>query len=108
MKRAEESAGASALPSGRETHASITCKIELFGHFCMSDPQQMDGETVYVCVGGRLSSNTLAHPSHLPLEGVLTIIEKSGLRFLVENMAKSLSEVQSPVSRNSWREPHLI
>lgn len=52
MKRAEESAGASALPSGRETRASITCKIELFGHFCMSDPQQMDGETVYVCVWG--------------------------------------------------------
>lgn len=57
---------------------------------------------------GSLSSNTLAHPSHLPWEGVLRIKEKSGLRFLVENMAKSLSEVQSPVSRNSWREAHLI
>lgn len=104
VKRAEESAGASALSSGRETRASITCNIELLGHFCASDPQQMEGETAR----GRLSSNTLAHPSHLPWKGVLRIKEKSGLRFLVENMAKSLSEVQSPVSRNSWREAHLI
>lgn len=54
MKQAEESAGASALPSGRETRASITCKIELLDHFCTSDPQQMDGETVcvFVCVCG--------------------------------------------------------
>lgn len=96
MTQAEESAGASALSSSRETRASITCNAELLGHFCVSDPQQMDGEA--------LSSNTLAHPSHLPWEGVLRIKEKSGLRLLVENMATFLSEAQSPVSRNSWRE----
>lgn len=57
MKRAEESAGASALSSGRETHASITCNIELLGHFCTSDPQQMDGETARVAIRQHLGSS---------------------------------------------------
>lgn len=69
VKGAEGSVGASALSSGRKTRASITCNIELLGHFCASDQKQMDGETKR----GMLSSNTLAHPSHLPLEGVLRI-----------------------------------
>lgn len=37
VKGAEGSVGASALSSGRETRASITCNIELLGHFCTSD-----------------------------------------------------------------------
>lgn len=49
----------------------------------------------------------LGSSTHLPWEDVLRRKEKSGLRIPVENMAKSLSEVQSPVSRNSWKEPHF-
>lgn len=45
MKWAEESATASALSGGRETRAFITCNIKLLGHFCASDPEQMDGKT---------------------------------------------------------------
>lgn len=102
MKQAEESATASALSGGRETRASITCNIELLGHFCASDPEQMDGETV----GRRYPEvSWLIHTTSMG--GRSEEKRKSGLRIPVENMAKSLSEVQSPVSRNSWKEAHF-
>lgn len=97
MKRAEESVGASALSSGRETRASITCNIELLGHFCRSDLQQMDDETARETQ----SSNTLAHPLHVPWEGVFQNKRNIWTQIPVENLAKSLSEAQNPVSRNS-------
>lgn len=102
VKRAEESATASALSGGRETRASITCNIELLGHFCASDPEQMDGETV----GRRYPE--VSWLIHTPSTGGRSEEKrKSGLRIPVENMAKSLSEAQSPVSRNSWKEAHF-
>lgn len=76
MKWAEESATASALSGGRETRAFITCNIKLFGHFCSSDPEQMDGKTE----GGQYpAASWLIHePS---MGGCSEKKRKSGLRF---------------------------